>query len=66
MCDIVKSVQKERNGAAEMNQNFLDAVEENPVIAAIKSPEDLKECCGSRRSGLFLSYMGTSVLLERL
>ena len=29
-----------------MNQNFLDAVEENPVIAAIKSPEDLKECCG--------------------
>ena len=46
MCDIVKSVQKERNGAAEMNQNFLDAVEENPVIAAVKSPEDLKECCG--------------------
>lgn len=29
-----------------MNQNFLDAVEENPVIAAIKSLEDLKECCG--------------------
>lgn len=28
-----------------MNRKFLDAVEENPIIAAVKSPEDLKECC---------------------
>lgn len=28
-----------------MNQMFFDAVEENPIIAAVKSPEDLKECC---------------------
>lgn len=28
-----------------MDQRFFDAVEDNPIIAAIKSPEDLKECC---------------------
>lgn len=28
-----------------MNRSFFDAVEENPIIAAVKSPEDLKECC---------------------
>ena len=29
----------------QMDQRFFDAVEDNPIIAAIKGPEDLKECC---------------------
>ena len=28
-----------------MNRLFFDEVEANPIIAAIKSPEDLKACC---------------------
>ena len=28
-----------------MNQNFYEAVEDNPIIAAVKSMEDVEECC---------------------
>ena len=28
-----------------MNQNFYEAVEDNPIIAAVKSMDDLEQCC---------------------
>lgn len=28
-----------------MNQKFLEAVEENPIIAAVKNMKDLEQCC---------------------
>ncbi len=28
-----------------MNQNFYDAVADNPIIAAVKNMEDVEECC---------------------
>ena len=28
-----------------MNQNFYEAVADNPIIAAVKNMEDVTECC---------------------
>lgn len=54
-CGIVKAVHKERNRM--MNRRFFDAVEENPIIAAVKSPEDLRECCSiSEIRVIFILY----------
>ena len=49
-----------------MNQNFYEAVEDNPIIAAVKSMEDVEECCNMMISESFLFYSGMSVLLAQL
>ena len=47
MCDIVKSDSKGKKRAARNESEFFGCQwKKILLIAAIKSPEDLKECCG--------------------
>ena len=49
-----------------MNQNFYEAVEDNPIIAAVKSMEDVEDAVNMMISESFLFYSGMSVLLAQL
>ena len=49
-----------------MNQQFYDAMEESPVIAAVKDFEGLKNAVGLRRSELFLFSLEMYAILMRL
>ena len=49
-----------------MNQIFYDAVENSPVIAAVKNQEGLARCVQSERVMLFLFSMETSAILQIL
>ena len=49
-----------------MNQNFYEAVEDNPIIAAVKSMEDVRNAVNMMISESFLFYSGMSVLLAQL
>ena len=51
-------------GREKMNKEFLDAIEANPIIAAVKDEQGLQNCLG--REELTVICMEISVLLGEL
>lgn len=49
-----------------MNQNFYEAVEDNPIIAAVKVWKMWRNAVNMMISESFLFYSGMSVLLAQL
>ena len=53
-------------GREKMNKEFLDAIEANPIIAAVKDEQGLQNCLGREELTVILSCMEISVLLGEL
>ena len=50
----------------KMEHIFWEAVEENPIIAAVKNMEDLEKCCSLSDIHVVFIYLEISVLLPTI